>query len=394
MTQPLGRQFDVLPPLSLYIHIPWCIKKCPYCDFNSHAASNQIPEDEYIDALVRDINSELPLIWGRRISSIFIGGGTPSLLSAKAFDRLLSHIHSVLPGISDMEITLEANPGTFEQNKFSDYRKLGINRLSIGIQSFNDTFLKSLGRVHNGTEAQRAIEMANKAGFDNFNLDLMYALPAQNTEMVIEDLQKALAFSPSHLSQYQLTIEPNTYFHTHTPKQLADNDLIWEMQQHSQAILTEHGYDQYEVSAYAKAGLASRHNMNYWQFGDYLGIGAGAHGKISRADNNQIFRVSKLRQPKAYMQHAGTPSAIGEQHDLEAEQIDFEFMLNALRLKAGFEPELYQRHTGQPISSISDKLDLAVTKGLLEVSQEKIKPTNQGYLFLNDLLLIFLNEKK
>ena len=392
MNQPITRQFDVLPPLSLYIHIPWCIKKCPYCDFNSHAAGDQIPEDEYIDALIRDINAELPLIWGRRLSSIFIGGGTPSLFSAKALDKLLSHIHSVLPNVSEMEITLEANPGTFEQNKFSDYRQLGINRLSIGIQSFNDQLLQSLGRVHNGLEARRAIDMARKAGFDNFNLDLMYALPAQNTEMVLADLKTALTLEPSHLSQYQLTIEPNTYFHTHTPEQLADNDLIWEMQQQSQSLLSEHGYEQYEVSAYAKPGQFSRHNMNYWQFGDYLGIGAGAHGKISRADNNQIFRYSKLRQPKAYMQHAGTDSVISEQHDLEPEQIDFEFMLNALRLKAGFETELYQRHTGQAISSINEKLDLAVAKGFLEMNQQQIKPTDQGYLFLNDLMIIFLKD--
>ena len=392
MTQPVIRQFEVLPPLSLYIHIPWCIKKCPYCDFNSHAAPSSIPEDEYIDALIRDINSELPQIWGRRLSSIFIGGGTPSLFSAQAIDKLLNHIHAVLPSVSDMEITLEANPGTFEQQKFSDYRQLGINRLSIGIQSFDDQFLTSLGRVHSGQEAQRSIEMAGKAGFENFNLDLMYALPKQNTAMVINDLEKALAFSPSHLSQYQLTIEPNTYFHTHTPKQLADNDLIWEMQHQSQILLAEQGYQQYEVSAYARKDKHSRHNMNYWQFGDYLGIGAGAHGKISRADNNQIYRVSKLKQPKAYMQHAGSNKAISKQHDLEPNQIGFEFMLNALRLKQGFESELYHQHTGQTLSSISEELDMAVRKGLLEVNKKQIKPTDQGYLFLNDLMVMFLND--
>lgn len=392
MNQVTVRQFDVLPPLSLYIHIPWCIKKCPYCDFNSHAAGDSIPEEQYIDALIRDINAELPQIWGRRISSIFFGGGTPSLFSANALDRLLSHIHAVLPCLPGMEITLEANPGTFEQQKFSDYRQIGINRLSVGIQSFNDQHLKSLGRVHSGDEARRAIDMVQQAGFDNFNLDLMYALPAQTTQAAISDLQTALALGPTHLSHYQLTIEPNTFFHTHVPDKLPENDLIWEMQHESQQILDDAGFRQYEVSAYSKPDKQSQHNMNYWHFGDYLGIGAGAHGKISRADNNQIYRISKLKQPKAYMQHAGTPAAISEQHELEPEQIDFEFMLNALRLKAGFEGHLYKRHTGQALSTIDDKLNEAVSKGLLDVTEQQIKPTEQGFLFLNDLLLIFLND--
>lgn len=392
LNQPAIRQFDVLPPLSLYIHVPWCIKKCPYCDFNSHAAGDTIPENEYIDALIQDINAELPNIWGRRLSSIFIGGGTPSLFSAAAFDRLLSHIHSVLPCLPDMEITLEANPGTFEQKKFTDFRQAGINRLSVGIQSFNDQHLRSLGRVHNGLEARRAIDMVRKAGFDNFNLDLMYALPAQTTSAALSDLKIALNCAPTHLSHYQLTIEPNTFFHTHLPDKLPENDLIWEMQHESQQILNTAGFKQYEVSAYAQPDKRSQHNMNYWQFGDYLGIGAGAHGKISRADNNQIYRVSKLRQPKAYMEHAGQSSAVSEQHDLVAEQIGFEFMLNALRLKNGVEPYLYKQHTGQELSSIDDKLNEAVSKGLLEVNAKRIKPTEQGFLFLNDLLLIFLND--
>lgn len=392
MKPPINRQFDALPPLSLYIHIPWCIKKCPYCDFNSHTAADTLPEDDYIDALIRDINAELPHIWGRRLTSIFIGGGTPSLFSATAFERLLSHIHAVLPCLPDMEITLEANPGTFEQEKFSDYRKAGINRLSIGIQSFNDQHLSALGRVHNGLEARRAIDMVRKAGFNNFNLDLMYALPAQTTAEAISDLKTAINFEPTHLSHYQLTIEPNTFFHTHLPEKLPENDLIWDIQHQSQQILSAARYDQYEVSAYTKSGKRSQHNMNYWQFGDYLGIGAGAHGKISRADNNQVYRVSKLRQPKAYMENAGQASAISQQHDLSIEQIDFEFMLNALRLKDGVDSQLYQRHTGQALSSIQEKLDLAVAKGLLDVTEQRIKPTEQGFLFLNDLLLIFLTD--
>ncbi|MDH5424843.1 MAG: radical SAM family heme chaperone HemW [Gammaproteobacteria bacterium] len=392
MPPVITRQLDVLPPLSLYIHIPWCIKKCPYCDFNSHAAGDSIPEEQYIDALIRDINAELPHIWGRRISSIFFGGGTPSLFSASALDRLLSHIRAVLPCLPAMEITLEANPGTFEQQKFSDYRQIGINRLSVGIQSFNDQHLKSLGRVHSGAEARRAVDMLQQAGFDNFNLDLMYALPAQTTQAVISDLEMALALKPTHLSHYQLTIEPNTFFHTHVPDKLPENDLIWEMQHESQQRLEDAGFLQYEVSAYAKPGQQSQHNMNYWHFGDYLGIGAGAHGKISRADNNQIYRVSKLRQPKAYMQHAGTATAISEQHELTSEQIDFEFMLNALRLKAGFASSLYQQHTGQSLSTIDEKLNLAVSKGLLDVTGQHIKPSEQGFLFLNDLLLIFLTD--
>jgi len=387
-----SRQFTLLPPLSLYIHIPWCIKKCPYCDFNSHAAGDHIPEDEYVDALIRDINSELPNVWGRRISSIFIGGGTPSLFSAASYERLLSHIHAVLPCLPDMEITLEANPGTFEQNKFSDFRKTGINRLSIGIQSFDDQQLATLGRVHNGLEARRAIDMVHKAGFDNFNLDLMYALPSQTTQQAIRDLKTALSFKPTHLSHYQLTIEPNTFFHTHVPEKLPENDLIWEMQHESQRLLASTGFQQYEVSAYSQAGCQSQHNLNYWQFGDYLGIGAGAHGKISRADNNQVYRVSKLRQPKAYMQHAGQKTVISTQDDITAAQIDFEFMLNALRLKQGVETELYQQRTGQHLDSIDEKIQLAVAKGLLDTSQQRIKPTEQGFLFLNDLLLIFLQE--
>lgn len=292
-----------------------------------------------------------------------------------------------------MEITLEANPGTFEQKKFSDYRQVGINRLSIGIQSFNDQHLAALGRVHNGLEARRAIDMVRKAGFDNFNLDLMYALPAQSTKAAIADLKTALACEPTHLSHYQLTIEPNTFFHTHVPEKLPENDLIWEIQHESQQLLNVAGFNQYEVSAYAQPNKRSQHNMNYWQFGDYIGIGAGAHGKISRADNNQIYRVSKLRQPKAYMEHAGQPSAISEQHDLDLEQIDFEFMLNALRLKDGVERGLYKQHTGQELSTIDEKLNQAISKGLLEVNAERIKPTEQGFLFLNDLLLIFLNDE-
>ncbi|MDH5516475.1 MAG: radical SAM family heme chaperone HemW [Gammaproteobacteria bacterium] len=392
MTQAAARHFDLLPPLSLYIHIPWCIKKCPYCDFNSHAAPDTIPEALYIDALIRDLNAELPHVWGRRLSSIFIGGGTPSLFSAQSFDRLLSHVHAVLPCKADMEITLEANPGTFEQNKFRDYRQAGINRLSIGVQSFNDQYLQALGRVHDGQQAMRAVEMADLAGFDNFNLDLMYALPAQSTADVVNDLSTALSLGPTHLSQYQLTIEANTFFHSHRPQQLPDNDLIWEMQDQSQHILSQYHFSQYEVSAYAKIGKQSQHNLNYWQFGDYLGIGAGAHGKISRADNQQIYRVSKLKQPKAYMQHAGSAAAINQQTDLAYEHIDFEFMLNALRLKEGFASELYQQRTGQPLSEIKQKLELAVSKGLLQIDQQTIKPTDHGFLFLNDLLLIFLND--
>ena len=392
MTTEKFRQFSTLPPLSLYIHIPWCIKKCPYCDFNSHAADDTLPEDEYIDALIHDLNNELPKVWGRRLHSIFIGGGTPSLFSAQSFDRLLSHIRSVLPGSADMEITLEANPGSFEQEKFSDYRQLGINRLSIGIQSFDDRHLQALGRVHTGLEARRAIDMATTAGFDNFNLDLMYGLPEQTTAMALADLNTAIQCQPQHLSQYQLTIEPNTLFHSQTPKHLPENDLIWEMQEQSQQLLASHDFAQYEVSAYARAGQQSRHNMNYWQFGDYLGIGAGAHGKLSDASDNRVYRYNKLRQPKAYLLHAGTDTAIKQQHDLSVEQMDFEFMLNALRLKAGFETSLYPRHTGQPLDSIRHKLKQANERGLLEITTKQIRPTEQGYRFLNDLQMLFLDE--
>ena len=393
MTAEKLRQFSTLPPLSLYIHIPWCIKKCPYCDFNSHTTEDSLPEDEYIDALIRDLNSELPKVWGRRLHSIFIGGGTPSLFSANALDRLLAHIRSVLPGATDMEITLEANPGTFEQEKFADYRQLGINRLSIGIQSFDDQQLKQLGRVHTGLEARRAIDMATSAGFENFNLDLMYALPGQTTEMALADLNTAILCQPQHLSQYQLTIEPNTLFYTQTPTQLPENDLIWIMQEQSQRVLSDHGFEQYEVSAYAKPGQHSRHNMNYWQFGDYLGIGAGAHGKLSDASDNRVYRYSKLRQPKAYMQHAGTEEIISQLNDISFEQMDFEFMLNALRLKVGFNKALYPLHSGQALDTIQYKLDQAVEQGFLEITAQQIRPTERGYLFLNDLQMLFLDEE-
>lgn len=390
MASPPQRSFQNLPPLSLYIHIPWCIKKCPYCDFNSHAAAAALPEDAYIEALIRDINNELPAVWGRRLTSIFIGGGTPSLFSPAALDRLLGHIRSVLPGSADMEITLEANPGTFEQQKFAAYRELGINRLSVGIQSFNDKHLRTLGRVHTGLEARRAIDMVHQAGFNNFNLDLMYALPEQSVAMSLSDLVTAIDCEPAHLSHYQLTIEPNTLFHTQPPSRLPDNDLTWEMQQQSQRLIAERGYQQYEVSAYAKPGRHSRHNMNYWEFGDYIGIGAGAHGKLSDASTQQVRRYSKRRQPKDYMQHAGTDEAVSHQHEIYFAQMDFEFMLNALRLKAGFDPDLYYQHTGQSLDSIRHKLKQAAERGLLELGNDYIRPSERGFLFLNDLQELFL----
>lgn len=375
-------------PLSLYIHIPWCIKKCPYCDFNSHQINDDVPEDTYVEALLKDLESELPNIWGRRLESIFIGGGTPSVFSAEAIDKLLSGLRALLPMRPSMEITMEANPGTFEQERFKAYRQAGINRLSIGIQSFNPKHLSTLGRVHNDQEAIQAATIAKKAGFDNFNLDLMFGLPQQSIEQALDDLQQAIDCDPSHLSWYQLTLEPNTLFHYSQPT-LPNSDLLWDMQQQGQALLKQAGYEQYEVSAYAKAGKRSQHNMNYWEFGDYLGIGAGAHEKISYPDG-KIERSSKYRQPKQYMEKALTGSAKSSSKQLEIDDLPFEFMLNALRLKDGVAASLYEERTFQPYQSIEEKIMNGIQKGLLESSNNTLKASDKGWDFLNDTIEHFI----
>ncbi len=375
-------------PLSLYVHIPWCIRKCPYCDFNSHNAPQQLPEQVYIDALLSDLATELPHIWGRRLESIFIGGGTPSLFSAASIDTLISGIRELVNFRPTIEITLEANPGTFEQERFRGFRAAGINRLSVGIQSFNQTHLKALGRVHSQEEALQAAAIARHAGFDNFNLDLMFGLPQQTTEQALADLQQAIELNPSHLSWYQLTLEPNTLFHKHPPT-LPDDDLLAEMQISGQNLLKRSCYAQYEVSAYAQEKQECRHNLNYWEFGDYIGIGAGAHGKITQADAS-VTRYQKYRQPAQYMQQAQAGAPRSSSTQLTAADLSFEFMLNALRLKHGFPTELYTARTGLDRTTLSNGLAVARQRELLKVSDQHISPTEHGWLYLNEAIQLFL----
>ncbi len=375
-----------LPPLALYIHIPWCVRKCPYCDFNSHTASPVLPEEEYVDALLADLDQDLHAVYGRDLSSIFFGGGTPSLFSAAALGRLLKGVEARIPFAGDIEITLEANPGTFEQEKFIAYRQLGINRLSIGIQSFQEDKLKALGRIHTGGEAVRAADMARQAGFDNFNLDLMHGLPDQSLEDALGDLRQAIALKPTHLSWYQLTLEPNTVFWNQPPT-LPEDDTLWDIQEAGQALLAEHGYAQYEVSAYAQPGRAARHNLNYWSFGDFIGIGAGAHGKLSRPDG-RIVRTWKTRLPKDYLNPAKAFQA-GEKA-LANEELPFEFLMNALRLTAGVDAVLFAQRTGLSLDSLNEARAEAEQSGLLQVEPSRLAATDRGQLFLNDLLQYFL----
>ncbi|MEB0130849.1 radical SAM family heme chaperone HemW [Pseudomonas sp. CCI2.4] len=375
-----------LPPLALYIHIPWCVRKCPYCDFNSHTASPVLPEQDYVDALLADLDRDLPHVHGRELSSIFFGGGTPSLFSADALGRLLKGVEQRIGFASDIEITLEANPGTFEQAKFSAYRGLGINRLSIGIQSFQEEKLKALGRIHNGDEAIRAADMARQAGFDNFNLDLMHGLPDQSQDDALGDLRQAIALAPTHLSWYQLTLEPNTVFWNQPPT-LPEDDILWDIQEAGQALLAEHGYAQYEVSAYAQPGKAARHNLNYWSFGDFIGIGAGAHGKLSHPDG-RIVRTWKTRLPKDYLNPDKAFKA-GEKL-VSLEEMPFDFLMNALRLTNGVAAELFPQRTGLSLDTLADARKQAEQRGLLSTDPTRLVASPQGQLFLNDLLHYFL----
>ncbi|MDH4563509.1 radical SAM family heme chaperone HemW [Pseudomonas sp. BN411] len=375
-----------LPPLALYVHIPWCVRKCPYCDFNSHAAGSELPEEAYIDALLDDLEQDLGHVHGRELTSIFFGGGTPSLFSANAIGRLLDGVEQRIPFARDIEITLEANPGTFEQAKFAAYRQLGINRLSIGVQSFQEAKLKALGRIHDGDEAVRAADMARKAGFDNFNLDLMHGLPDQSLEDALEDLQTAIAQGPTHLSWYQLTMEPNTVF-WNQPPELPEDDILWDIQEAGQALLAEQGYAQYEVSAYARDGLRARHNLNYWTFGDFLGIGAGAHAKLSSPEG-RIIRSWKTRLPKDYLDPAKRFLA-GERH-LDQNELPFEFLMNVLRLTDGVPAALFTQRTGMPLADLAAARTEAEARGLLLKDPERLVATPEGQLFLNDLLQHFL----
>ena len=378
--------FAAPPPLSLYVHIPLCVRKCPYCDFNSHAARVAIPEQPYIDALLRDLEQDLPRAWGRTVHSVFIGGGTPSLFSPEAIERLISGLRARLPLDQDIEITLEANPGTVELERFKGFRDAGVNRLSIGIQSFEPEKLQALGRIHGREEALRAADFARAAGFDNFNLDLMFGLPQQTVEQALSDMRTAIGFQPTHLSAYQLTIEPNTLFHVHPPA-LPDDDSTWEMQSRLQAELAAAGYRQYEISAYAKPGYECRHNLNYWKFGDYLGIGAGAHAKITGAGS--IMRLWKVKQPNDYLRAAGTAAGIGGEDRLSHEHIVTEFMMNALRITAGIPSRLFAERTGLPFSVVARPLEQAERRGLITWDTESLRPTDTGLRYLNNLVALF-----
>jgi putative oxygen-independent coproporphyrinogen III oxidase len=385
MSNTAGGSF-LLPPLALYIHIPWCVRKCPYCDFNSHAAGPTLPEEEYVDALLADLDTDLQHVHGRPLTSIFFGGGTPSLFSDRALARLLEGVERRVAFAPDIEITLEANPGTFEQAKFRGYRSLGINRLSIGVQSFQQDKLKALGRIHDGNEAIRAADMARAAGFDNFNLDLMHGLPEQSLEDALFDLRTAISQGPTHLSWYQLTMEPNTVFWSQPP-QLPEDDLLWDIQEAGQAMLAAEGYTQYEVSAYARPGKQARHNLNYWTFGDFLGIGAGAHAKLS-TPHGRIQRTWKTRLPKDYLDRSKAFQA-GERV-LEADELPFEFLMNVLRLTEGAPSELFSQRTGLPLQQLAEARREAEQRGLLQRDPARLVATPKGQLFLNDLLQLFL----
>ena len=392
-------QFSESIPLSLYIHIPWCVRKCPYCDFNSHALrqSDELPERLYVDALLADLEADLPRVWGRRVDTVFIGGGTPSLFSPAAIDRLLSGVRARLPLRPDAEITLEANPGTVEQGHFAEFRAAGISRLSIGIQSFNEQHLQALGRIHGRPEAIRAAQSASQAGFANFNLDLMYGLPEQTPAQALDDLRTAIELAPSHISYYQLTLEPNTLFHRYPPP-LPDDDVLWDMQERAQALLAEHGYRQYEISAYARTDQPAvdrrcAHNLNYWRFGDYLGIGAGAHGKLSDMAEGAIYRLWKRKNPRDFLNYAGQDTNLGGLNRLSEAELPLEFMLNALRLSDGWPLQLFQQRTGLELGAIQAALHEAETRGLLRLTADRAGVTELGQRFLNDALQLFMPEQ-
>ena len=377
-------------PLGVYVHLPWCLRKCPYCDFNSYARrpGEALPERRYVEALLADLEHELPRVWGRRVGSVFLGGGTPSLFSPEAIAALLQGLRARLPLRADCEITLEANPGTAEQGRFRGYREAGVNRLSIGVQSFDDRHLAALGRVHDGAEARRAVEAAHAAGFADINLDLMFGLPSQTVADCLADLRQALALAPSHLSFYQLTLEPNTLFHARPPA-LPDDDTRWAMQQAGQALLAEHGFAQYEVSAYARPGRQCRHNRNYWEFGDYLGIGAGAHGKRTDPDG-RIHRRTKPRQPQAYLDAVAAGTDPGSERALPPAELPFEFMLNTLRLRDGFAPALFRARTGLPWTAVAATVRALAEEGLLTCRAGRWRASELGWRFLDDVVARFL----
>ncbi|HWS74657.1 MAG TPA: radical SAM family heme chaperone HemW [Quisquiliibacterium sp.] len=383
-----------LPPLSLYVHLPWCVRKCPYCDFNSHElrGASTLPEDveqAYLAALQADLEASLPLVWGRSVQTVFIGGGTPSLFAPRSIEALLEMVRARLRLAPDAEVTMEANPGTFEAGRFRDFASAGVNRLSIGVQSFDDALLAAVGRIHDGEQARRAIDSAARH-FASFNVDLMYALPGQGVEALERDLAAALSFAPPHLSYYQLALEPNTLFAKHPPPRLPDDDTAAEMQERIEQRTAEAGLVHYEISAYARPGHRARHNLNYWQFGDYLGIGAGAHGKLSFHD--RIIRQARFRHPQRYQEQAMRGEAVEEERALVPADLPFEFMLNALRLVDGVPSGMLEERTGLPVAAVSRTLGEAVARGLLDPDPTVIRATPLGLQFLNDLQQLFLEE--
>jgi putative oxygen-independent coproporphyrinogen III oxidase len=379
----------IAPPLAVYVHLPWCIAKCPYCDFNSHVAPQSLPQEQYIDALLADLDLDLPLVVDRPVQCVFFGGGTPSLFAPQAIGRFLTGLRARVPMAADVEVTLEANPGALEHGRFAGYRDAGVTRISVGVQSFNNRHLKALGRIHQSDHVFRAVAELKAAGFDNFNLDLMYGLPQQTCSEAVDDLAQAIALNPTHLSHYQLTLEPGTVFY-HRPPAVPDEDSLWEMQEACQAQLATAGYAQYEVSAYAQSGRQCRHNVNYWQFGDYLGLGAGAHGKLTDVEHQKIWRTVRQKQPREYL--AATAAArLTERRVVLHEELPFEFALNTLRLKSGLTVELFETRTGLSSAAIKPTLALAQQRQLLsEVLPGDWRPTELGQRFLNDLQALFL----
>jgi oxygen-independent coproporphyrinogen-3 oxidase len=377
------------PPLSLYVHMPWCVRKCPYCDFNSHTAPDTLPAEEYIQALVADLEQDLPLVWGRPVQSVYFGGGTPSLFSAGQIATFLSAARARLDLRPDVEITLEANPGTIERDSFSAYAEAGINRVSLGVQSFDDTLLEQIGRIHGREEIEQSLQSLKSAGISNFNIDLMYSLPGQSPNQSRRDIQLAVDAGPAHISFYHLTIEPNTAF-AKEPPQLPVDDVAWDMQQTGQDILEANAYMQYEISAFAQTEKQSRHNMNYWRYGDFLAIGAGAHGKITIAAEGQVQRFAKYRHPKRYMQGLESGDWRAETRILSDEELVFEFFLNQLRLKDGVSIDDFSARTGLPWNVVEARVVKAVDKGLLEVRHERVSPTVLGWRFVSDIQQIFL----
>jgi oxygen-independent coproporphyrinogen-3 oxidase len=384
--------FTALPPLTLYIHIPWCVRKCPYCDFNSHEVKEAIPEQAYVDALIADLEQDLPLVWGRTVEAIFIGGGTPSLFSPASIDRLLGAVRARVPLSPGAEITLEANPGTVDQERFRGFREAGVNRLSLGIQSFQPGLLEGIGRIHDDRQALAAVYAAQDAGFDKLNIDLMFGLPGQDIDTALADLRAAIALQPAHLSWYELTLEPNTWFYRHPPAR-ADEETLWDMQQAGVALLRAAGYERYEVSAYARPGRQCRHNLNYWRFGDYLGIGAGAHAKLTDAARQTVTRYAKTRHPRSYLETAQRRERLYSATPLTAADAVLEFAMNALRLDAGFTADGFREATGLPISAAAKPLDESIGRGLLERVEGVIRCTALGRRHLDELLQYWMTEE-